>query len=82
MARAIRPVHTMVDGDTAFTLATGARGAPDPVAFHALLSEAADCVSRAVARAVVAAGTVTTGAGSWRGYLDAFPSAKVVGASP
>ena len=26
MARAIRPVHTMFDGDTVFTLATGAAG--------------------------------------------------------
>ena len=32
MARAIRPVHTMFDGDTLFALATGARPAPGPPA--------------------------------------------------
>ena len=30
LARAINPVHTMYDGDTVFTLATGAAAAPDP----------------------------------------------------
>lgn len=28
LARCIRPVHTMTDGDTLFALATGAAGAP------------------------------------------------------
>ena len=56
LARAINPVHTMFDGDTVFTLATCARDAtPDPVYFHELLVAAADCVTRAVARAVLAA---------------------------
>ena len=50
LARAINPVHTMFDGDTVFTLATGGGAAPDPVAFHALLEAAATCVTRAVAR--------------------------------
>jgi putative pantetheine hydrolase len=59
LARAIRPVHTMFDGDTLFTLATGDREAPDPVAFHALLEAAADCVTRAVARALLAAESTT-----------------------
>ena len=57
LARAINPVHTMFDGDTIFTLATGSAPAPDPVAFHALLEAAATCVTRAVARAVLAAET-------------------------
>ena len=57
LARAINPVHTMLDGDTIFTLATCSAPAPDPVAFHALLEAAATCVTRAVARAVLAAET-------------------------
>ncbi|HZW43919.1 MAG TPA: P1 family peptidase, partial [Dermatophilaceae bacterium] len=48
MARAIRPVHTMFDGDTVFTLATGDGKSPDPLAFHALLDAAGDCFTRAI----------------------------------
>ncbi|CUR57095.1 conserved hypothetical protein [metagenome] len=76
LARAIRPVHTMFDGDTLFTLATGGRDAPDQLEFHALLEAAADCVTRAVARAMLAA----TSAAGLRSFRDAFPSA--VGAGP
>ena len=75
MARAIRPVHTMFDGDTVFTLATGGRGAPDPLAFHALLDAAGDCFTRAIGRAMLAAESVETPAGPRRSYRDAFPSA-------
>jgi len=75
MARAIRPVHTMFDGDTVFTLATGNRGAPDPLAFHALLDAAGDCFTRAIGKAMLAAESVETSAGRWRSYRDAFPSA-------
>jgi L-aminopeptidase/D-esterase-like protein len=75
MARAIRPVHTMFDGDTLFALATGARPAPGPVEMHALLGAAADCVTRAIGHAVLAAETVQTPVREWRSYRDAFPSA-------
>jgi len=75
MARAIRPVHTMFDGDTVFTMATGDRGAPDPLAFHALLDSAGDCFTRAIGRAMLAAESVQTPAGRWRSYREAFPSA-------
>lgn len=75
LARALNPVHTMYDGDTVFTLATGARPAPDPLAFHTLLQVAADCVTRAVARGVLAATTTATPWGTMRSYTDAFPSA-------
>lgn len=61
LARAIRPVHAPVDGDTIFVLATGAyelgheaRHGP----LSALGAMAADCVARAVARAVYEAGTL------------------------
>ncbi len=83
LARAINPVHTMFDGDTVFALATGSlQRAPDPVAFHALLGAAADCVTRAVVHAMLAATSVETPAGTWRSYYDAFPSAGSHGAEP
>ena len=81
LARAVNPVHTMFDGDTIFTLATGSAPAPDPVALHELLEAAATCVTRAVARAMLAAETtsmVLPGATDdvpVRSYRDAFPSA-------
>lgn len=75
LARAIDPVHTMVDGDTIFTLATGDRAAPDAAAVHELLTLAATCVTRAVVRGLLAAETVATPAGTWRCYRDALPSA-------
>ncbi|QZY29978.1 P1 family peptidase [Nocardioides coralli] len=71
MARALNPVHTMLDGDTVFTLATGEREVPDPPVFHALLVAAGDAVTRSIARAVLAAES----AGGMRGFRDAFPSA-------
>jgi L-aminopeptidase/D-esterase-like protein len=71
MARAIRPVHTMFDGDTIFALATCAGPAPDPMVLHGLLAAAADTFSRAVAHAMLAA----TGAAGFLAYGEAFPSA-------
>lgn len=64
LARAVRPAHTMFDGDTLFCLATGARELPDTTGFfaapkaHAITEigrAAADCTSRAVIRAVLQA---------------------------
>jgi len=81
MARAIRPVHTMFDGDTIFTLATGERETPGPLAFHALLDAAGDCVTRAIGPGMLAADSVDTPAGSWRSYRDTFPSAFRSGAA-
>jgi putative pantetheine hydrolase len=71
LARAIDPVHTMLDGDTVFTLATCRRPAPDLAAFQELLAVAARGVTRAVARAVLAADS----AAGMRSYREAFPSA-------
>ena len=59
MARALRPIHTPVDGDTLFVLATGEHELPAgmrPLALAALGSIAADCVARAIARGVYEAG--------------------------
>jgi putative pantetheine hydrolase len=75
MARALRPVHTMFDGDTVFTLSTARGSVPDPAAFHQLLEAAGDCFTRAIAHAVLAAETVETPAGRWLSFREAFPSA-------
>jgi putative pantetheine hydrolase len=70
MARAIRPVHTMVDGDTAFALATGRLPAPDRETVQALLAAAGDCVTRAIGHAMTAAESVSTPAATWLCYRD------------
>jgi L-aminopeptidase/D-esterase-like protein len=75
MARAIRPVHTMLDGDTMFALSTERAPAPDQLAFHDLLTAAADCVTRAIVHAMLTATSVATPAGTWLCHRDAFPSA-------
>jgi L-aminopeptidase/D-esterase-like protein len=85
MARAIVPAHSMFDGDTVFALSTGAGptgagptgagAAVTPAQFHAILTAAANCFTRAVVHAVLSAASVTTPAGSWPSYLDVFPSA-------
>lgn len=59
IARAVRPAHTPLDGDTVFALATG-RVRPDTRTSRAALlarlgSAAADCLARAIARGVHAA---------------------------
>lgn len=54
MARAIRPVHTPFDGDVVFVASTGrlALSGPEPLCIAGLGSLAADCLARAIARAV------------------------------
>jgi D-aminopeptidase len=53
LARAIRPVHTPLDGDVVFAAATGQRPLGDPIAALAGLgAAAADVLARAIARAV------------------------------
>jgi L-aminopeptidase/D-esterase-like protein len=65
LARAIRPVHTPFDGDTVFALATGTGSPVESAALTMLGSAAADCVARAVMRAVLAAEPLG-GVPSWR----------------
>ena len=64
LARAIRPAHTMFDGDTLFCLATNKRELPDTEGFFVApqapaLNEigraAADCLTRAIIRGIVEA---------------------------
>lgn len=65
LARAIRPIHTPFDGDTVFALATAGRNTPvTPPVLSQIGSAAADCLARAVARAVWSA----TDVGQMRAY--------------
>jgi L-aminopeptidase/D-esterase-like protein len=53
MARALRPAHAPMDGDIVFAAATGANAAPvDGRALAEIGALAADCLARAIARAV------------------------------
>ncbi|MFE0643904.1 P1 family peptidase [Streptomyces sp. NPDC058877] len=58
IARAVRPVHLMNDGDTVFALSTGSRELPEgsgPLVLNEILAAGADLVTRAIVRAVLAA---------------------------
>ena len=83
LARAIRPVHSMFDGDTIFALSTGAhtlaaneatglrRTDTRPGAVNTVLAAAADCFALACTRAVVESVAV----GAAPSYADLCPSA-------
>lgn len=75
MARALNPVHTMDDGDIVFGVATGRRPAPDPLVYRQITVEAANAVSRAIVRAVLAADSVRTPAGQWFSWRDVLRGA-------
>ena len=78
LARAINPVHTMVDGDTLFTLSTGDLPEPDLTGLFLLMQAAGDCVTRAIAHGLLAAESVdgtAYGGAAIRSYRDTFPSA-------
>ncbi len=61
LARAIHPVHTLLDGDTLFALSTGASGrTAHPVVLATMATEA---VARATLRAVLMARSLTTAEG-------------------
>jgi len=65
LARAIRPAHTPFDGDAVFALATGEGPPAAPAALLRLGNAAADCLARAVMRALLAAESLG-GVPSWR----------------
>jgi L-aminopeptidase/D-esterase-like protein len=65
LSRAIRPAHTPFDGDTVFALSTGAGPAVAPAELLKLGSAAADCLARAIMRAMLAAESLG-GFPSWR----------------
>jgi L-aminopeptidase/D-esterase-like protein len=71
LARAVRPVHSMSDGDTIFSLASGRRGHnPDVTValkdFNSLLADAADIFNDACQDGLLAA----RNRGEWRSYRD------------
>ena len=87
LARAVRPAHSVVDGDTIFGLATGDQRLADPApafggegavtgsrvaALDALLRAAADTFAAACTHALLAA----TGLGDAPAYLELCPSAR------
>jgi len=60
LARAVRPAHTLGDGDTIFALATGTAGAANPSVIGAFAAEVtAEAIRRAVERAQPLAGLPT-----------------------
>jgi L-aminopeptidase/D-esterase-like protein len=69
LSRAIRPAHTPFDGDTVFALSTGEGEAADAERLCWLGAAAADCLARAIMRAVVAAEPLN-GYPSWRQLWD------------
>lgn len=81
LARAIRPAHTMFDGDTVFALGTGqldldtlkqqAAWGSMPANINVLGSAAADTLARAIVRAMLNAQTV----GATPSYKDKYPAA-------
>lgn len=70
MARALNPVHTMDDGDIVFGVATARGPVPNPAAYRQVTVEAANAVSRAIVRAMLAAASVSTPAGQWPSWTD------------
>ncbi len=75
LARAVSPVHTAFDGDTVFALATGTRPAPTEIAVVELQAAAADCVTRAIGHALLAARSVdrtADGGAALRCWRDAL----------
>ncbi|MFG2307695.1 P1 family peptidase [Streptomyces sp. NPDC048566] len=74
IARAVRPVHLLNDGDTVFALATGTRplDAGNPLALNEILAAGADLVTRAIVRAVRAARPVEGPGGAWPSYEELY----------
>lgn len=70
-ARAIRPSHTMFDGDTIFTLATGDIEPAHVGELNEVAMAAADVMARAIVHAMLSATTV----GEMTSYCDLYPGA-------
>jgi L-aminopeptidase/D-esterase-like protein len=74
LARAIRPLHTPFDGDSVFAVATGSGPPAAPELLLRLGAAAADCLARAVMRALAAAEPLA-GIASWRQSYGRPPEA-------
>lgn len=81
LARAVRPVHLMNDGDTVFALATGGVALPggDLAALNDVLAAGADVLTRAVVRAVLAAESVDGPGGVFPSYRDLYERPEPAG---
>ncbi|WP_067414845.1 P1 family peptidase [Streptomyces sampsonii] len=71
LARAVRPVHLLHDGDTVFTLATGDRPV-EGAAVNEILAAGADAMTRAIVKAVLSAESVETPAGVFPSYRELY----------
>ncbi|MFC8623231.1 P1 family peptidase [Streptomyces anulatus] len=74
LARAVRPVHLLTDGDTVFTLATGQVLVPpgDPAAVNEILAAGADVLARAIVKAVRAARSTEGPGGRLLSYTELY----------
>ncbi|MEV7416898.1 P1 family peptidase [Streptomyces sp. NPDC089919] len=72
LARAVRPVHLMNDGDTVFALSAGDRDPGDLEGFNALLAAGADAVTAAVVRAMLKATGTDGPGGAFPAYRDLY----------
>ncbi|MEV0034943.1 P1 family peptidase [Streptomyces sp. NPDC050804] len=74
IARAVRPVHLLNDGDTVFALSTGRRALAqgDPLALNEVLAAGADVVTRAIVRAVQAAKGIRGPGGTFPSYDELY----------
>ncbi|QYN22528.1 P1 family peptidase [Amycolatopsis sp. DSM 110486] len=81
LARAVRPAHTMFDGDTVFALATGARELPAGIGTFAdgqraaALDALCSAAARVFARAMVHGLLTATAASGVAAYRDVWPEA-------
>ena len=73
IARSVRPAHTPFDGDTVFALSTGSGPVVPPADLLMLGSAAADCLARAIMRAVTAAEPLG-GVAGWRQKWRSSPA--------
>jgi L-aminopeptidase/D-esterase-like protein len=71
LARAIRPAHGTGDGDTVFALATGTVTATPNL--NQIGGAAADALSRAIIRAILAADAIHVGTCNVSSYCELFP---------
>ncbi|MFT4281165.1 P1 family peptidase [Microbacterium sp.] len=83
MARAVRPVHTLGDGDVVFSLSTGDAVLPEPApglhpehrradSVNQLLTAGADVVTRAIVHAILSVSSARTPAGLVPSYRDLY----------
>ncbi|MFF3160909.1 P1 family peptidase [Streptomyces sp. NPDC003273] len=81
IARAVRPVHLLHDGDTVFALATSARPLGGrPLDLNGVLAAGADVVTRAIVRAVRAAEPFSGPGGAWPSYGELYGGRRTPGA--